>query len=56
MCGAWLNDFIDLSLEPGRVGAIADPTLEFVIRERLGLPADLAVTPDYSEFKGLVIE
>ncbi len=49
----WLNSFIDLSLQPTNVGKIVDPTLSEVIRQTLGLPLDLAVSPDYSTLRRL---
>lgn len=52
--GTWLNGFIDLSLHPP-LGTILDPTLAFILRERLGLPPDLAIRPDYSGMHSLEI-
>ena len=49
----WLNSFIDLSIVPTTVGKIVDPTLSEVIRQLLGLPLDLAVSPDYSNLTRL---
>ncbi|MDA7510728.1 FG-GAP-like repeat-containing protein [bacterium] len=53
--GMWLNGFIDLSVQQPFVGGITDPTLSSVMRQRLGLPPDLSVTPDYSGLSTLVI-
>ena len=53
--GMWLNGFIDLSVQQALVGSITDSTLSFVMRQRLGLPPDLSVTPDYSELSSLVV-
>ena len=51
----WLNGLIDLSQEPSGLLGIPDQTLAFVIRQRLGLPLDLAVVPDFSGFNQLRI-
>ena len=53
--GMWLNGFIDRSVQPALVGTITDATLSFVMRQRLGLPPDLSVKPDYSGLTSLVI-
>lgn len=51
--GVWFNSLINRAVNPGVLGAITDSTLGLVIRDRLGLPPDLSVTPNYNGFTSL---